>query len=354
MIEERPLRQTVETAGVGEAFASPTSGDSLRELTRELARLVGRERTRAFIERTVEAGGVDLPPGDAWLLVQGAEGAPARRPGGDRRRRPFDAAWARRSSRRLAARGLAAARDHGRRPRHGHPPHRRAPRRLHSLIADWQPDDDQRVNDAIARLARELAGELPARRRESIRWMTPTTMRAVVLRAAGGPDELVLEQVATPAPRDGEALVRVHAAALTRGELEWPVDQLPAIASYELSGVVVLGPGVDDVAVGDEVYGMSASTATGSPPSTRDPGELLAPKPHALGHLEAAAVPLAALSAWQGLFDQEGSSGRAGPHPRGRAASASSPRAGARHGAHVTATTSASAWSAPASSAPTS
>ena len=45
LIEERPLRQTVDTAGVGEAFASPTSGDSLRELMRELSRLVGRERT---------------------------------------------------------------------------------------------------------------------------------------------------------------------------------------------------------------------------------------------------------------------------------------------------------------------
>src|SRR5688500_16880209 len=96
-------------------------------------------------------------------------------------------------------------------------------------------------------------------RRESILRMTPTTMRAVVLRAAGGPEQLVLEQVATPAPGDGEALVRVHAAALTRDELEWPVDRLPAIPSYELSGVVVaLGPGVDDVAVGDEVYAMTA------------------------------------------------------------------------------------------------
>src|SRR3954466_12224523 len=70
LIEERPLRQSVETAGVGEAFAAPSSGDSLRELTRELARLLGRERTQAYIERTVEASGVDLPPGPAWLLVQ--------------------------------------------------------------------------------------------------------------------------------------------------------------------------------------------------------------------------------------------------------------------------------------------
>ena len=74
LVEERPLRQTVETAGVGEAFAAPSSGDSLRELTRELARLVGRERTQAHIERTVEASGVDLPTGPAWLLVQAHEG----------------------------------------------------------------------------------------------------------------------------------------------------------------------------------------------------------------------------------------------------------------------------------------
>ena len=67
------------------------------------------------------------------------------------------------------------------------------------------------------------------------------------------------EQVATPGPGPGEALVRVHAAALTRDELEWPVDRLPAIPSYELSGVVAaLGPGVDGVAVGDEVFGMTA------------------------------------------------------------------------------------------------
>jgi NADPH:quinone reductase-like Zn-dependent oxidoreductase len=61
--------------------------------------------------------------------------------------------------------------------------------------------------------------------------MISATMRAVVLRAAGGPEQLAYEQVATPTPGHGEALVRVHAAALTRDELEWPVDRLPAIPS---------------------------------------------------------------------------------------------------------------------------
>src|SRR5215207_1550188 len=116
--------------------------------------------------------------------------------------------------------------------------------------------------------------------------MTPTTMRAVVLRAAGGPEQLVHEHVAIPAPGRGEALVRVHAAALTRDELEWPVDRLPAIPSYELSGVVVaLRPGVDGVAVGDEVYGMTAFDRDGvAADYAAVPAQLLAPKPRALSH----------------------------------------------------------------------
>jgi NADPH:quinone reductase-like Zn-dependent oxidoreductase len=135
--------------------------------------------------------------------------------------------------------------------------------------------------------------------------MTPTTMRAVVLRAAGGPEQLVYGEVPAPAPDRGEALVRVHAAALTREELEWPVDRLPAIPSYELSGVVAaLGPGVEGVTVGDEVFAMTAFDRDGvAADYVAIPTELLAPKPRALTHAEAAAVPLAALSAWQGLFD---------------------------------------------------
>ena len=164
LIEERPLRQTVETAGVGEAFATPKSGDSLHELTRELARLVGRERTRAFIERTVDAAEVDLPPGEAWLLVQVAEGRlPLDDPEVVADGRPFDAALAKALIAGLAERGHAsdgALTDAGRATatrligaRHDC---------LHSLIADWEPDDDERINHAVARLARELASEVPA------------------------------------------------------------------------------------------------------------------------------------------------------------------------------------------------
>jgi NADPH:quinone reductase-like Zn-dependent oxidoreductase len=170
-------------------------------------------------------------------------------------------------------------------------------------------------------------------------------MRAVVLHAAGGPEQLGLEQVTIPAPGPGEALVRVHAAALTRDELEWPVDRLPAIPSYELSGVVAeLGPGVDRLAVGDHVYGMTAFDRDGvAADYAAINAELLAPKPRALSHPEAAAVPLAALSAWQGLFEHGGLAAgeRVLIHgATGGVGQFATPLA-SRHGAHVTATTSA-------------
>jgi NADPH:quinone reductase-like Zn-dependent oxidoreductase len=83
-------------------------------------------------------------------------------------------------------------------------------------------------------------------------------MRVVRLRAPGGPEQLAVEEADRPRPGLAEALVRVHAAAITRGELEWPVDRLPAIPSYELSGVVEeVGPGVAGVAAGDEVYALT-------------------------------------------------------------------------------------------------
>src|SRR5436309_9724815 len=126
-------------------------------------------------------------------------------------------------------------------------------------------------------------------------------MRAVRLHRDG----LVVEELDAPRPSAGEALVRVHAAAITRDELTWPVDRLPAIPSYELSGVVAgVAPDVREVAEGDEVFALTPFDRDGvSADYAVVPAVVLAPKPRRLTHVESAALALAGLSAWQGLFD---------------------------------------------------
>ena len=59
--------------------------------------------------------------------------------------------------------------------------------------------------------------------------------------------------------------MRVHAASITRDELEWPVDRLPATPSYEVSGVVAaVGDGVVAVGAGDTVYALLAFDRDGA------------------------------------------------------------------------------------------
>jgi NADPH:quinone reductase-like Zn-dependent oxidoreductase len=117
-------------------------------------------------------------------------------------------------------------------------------------------------------------------------------VRAVRLHAEG----LRVEEIGQPVPRAGDVLVRVHAAAITRGELDWPVDRLPAIPSDELSGVVV--------ETGEEVYALTPFDRDGvAADYAVVPAAVLAPKPVRLSHVEAAALPMGGLSAWQGLFE---------------------------------------------------
>jgi NADPH:quinone reductase-like Zn-dependent oxidoreductase len=130
-------------------------------------------------------------------------------------------------------------------------------------------------------------------------------MRAVRLHAPGGREGLQVEEIATPDPGAGEVLVRVHAAAITRDELGWPVDRLPATPSYELSGVVIAASaGVESPAIGMQVYGLTGFDRDGvAAEYATVPADVLARRPRTLGHVESASIPLAALSAWQGLFD---------------------------------------------------
>lgn len=132
----------------------------------------------------------------------------------------------------------------------------------------------------------------------------PPARRVVRLHAPGGPANLVVEEIEISRPAPGEVLVRVHAAAITRGELEWPVDRLPAIPSYELSGVVAAtGPDDEALNVGDAVFALTPFDRDGAAADfTVVPAVCLAPKPLSLGHVESAALPMAGLTAWQGLF----------------------------------------------------
>jgi NADPH:quinone reductase-like Zn-dependent oxidoreductase len=129
-------------------------------------------------------------------------------------------------------------------------------------------------------------------------------MRAIVLGSDLGPDGLAEHELAVPTAGPGEALVRVLAAAITRDELTWPVDRLPAIPSYEVSGVIArVGPDVRDVEVGDPVYALTPFDRDGAAAEFAVvSADLLAPKPSTLDNIESAALPMAALTAWQGLF----------------------------------------------------
>ena len=128
-------------------------------------------------------------------------------------------------------------------------------------------------------------------------------MNAVRLHEAGI-GGLRFETIDVPVAATGEALVEVHAAAITRDELGWPVDRLPAIPCYELSGVVAaVADDVTGVSVGDAVYAMTPFDRDGvAAEYAAVPVAVLGAKPSRLSHEESAAVPLPALSAWQGVI----------------------------------------------------
>ena len=72
LIPERPLRDTVRTAGLQQAFAAPEDTDSVREVARELSLLVGREGAKDFLERAAARADLDVTPAGGWLLTRAA------------------------------------------------------------------------------------------------------------------------------------------------------------------------------------------------------------------------------------------------------------------------------------------
>ena len=73
-LEERPLRRTIEDRDLGDALPPPQDTDSLSEITRELSRCVGRDRTRRFIERVIADADVDLTPAEGVVLARSRDG----------------------------------------------------------------------------------------------------------------------------------------------------------------------------------------------------------------------------------------------------------------------------------------
>ena len=141
-----------------------------------------------------------------------------------------------------------------------------------------------------------------------------TSMKAMRVGPAPLGLPLVPAERPLPEPKDGEVLIRVHAAGVTVTELLWyPTthnrDGSPrdgAVPGHEFSGVVAaIGAGVSAVATGDAVYGMNdwfADGATAEFCLTRP--EMIAPRPSRLSHEEATTVPIGALTAWQGLMQR--------------------------------------------------
>ncbi|MEV5427799.1 NADP-dependent oxidoreductase [Streptomyces sp. NPDC052701] len=140
---------------------------------------------------------------------------------------------------------------------------------------------------------------------------TGNTMRAIGQDVLGGPEVLKEVEVERPAPRPNEILVRVRAAGVN--PTDWKhrenggfLGEPPFVLGWDVSGVVeAVGVGVALFEPGDEVFGMlpypfghgsHAEYVTG-------PARAFAPKPAGIDHIQAGALPLVSLTAWQALVE---------------------------------------------------
>lgn len=144
--------------------------------------------------------------------------------------------------------------------------------------------------------------------------MTPVSvMDALLVQEPGQtPRRTTVDQRPKPEPQIGDVLIQVGAASFTPTELQWPStwvdrsgrDRRPVIPGHEVSGTVVaLGYGTVGWAVGDDVFGLTDWYRDGSLAEfVAVEARNLATKPVSLSHVDAAAFPMAALTAWQALF----------------------------------------------------
>ncbi|WKX68861.1 NADP-dependent oxidoreductase [Streptomyces sp. XD-27] len=142
---------------------------------------------------------------------------------------------------------------------------------------------------------------------------TPSTMRAVSQDRAGAPDVLKVVATERPEPGRGEILVRVHAAGVNPAD--WKIRERgvfadgatpPFTLGFDVAGVVeAVGAGVTLFRPGDEVFGMPRfpHPAGAYAQYVTAPARHFAPRPRGLDHIQAGALPLASLTAWQALVD---------------------------------------------------
>ena len=141
---------------------------------------------------------------------------------------------------------------------------------------------------------------------------SPLFARACRVHRFGGPDAIMVEDVAIPAPGVGEARVRIAAAgvgpwdAWVRAGKSVLPQPLPLTLGSDLAGVIdAVGEGVSGLAVGQSVFGATNARFTGAyaEAAIADAGRL-AVKPGDVSDVAAAATPVVAVTAWQALFEQ--------------------------------------------------
>jgi NADPH:quinone reductase-like Zn-dependent oxidoreductase len=139
-------------------------------------------------------------------------------------------------------------------------------------------------------------------------------MKAIYLPKKGGAESLISGEIVRPNPQTRQVLVKVHATAIMPTEVQWiPTFQtrsgsprpFPVVLGHEFSGVIAdTGPNVSGFQAGEEVFGLNDWFANGAQAEYCVVDETgLARKPKSLNHTEAAVVPISALTAWQGLFE---------------------------------------------------
>ena len=137
-------------------------------------------------------------------------------------------------------------------------------------------------------------------------------MKAARVHQYGPPSAITLENLPIPGPGPSEVLVRVHAAGVgpwdgwVRAGRSVLPQPLPLTLGSDLSGVIAaVGSGVAEFAPDDEVFGVTNLRFTGAYAEYAiAAGGMIAKKPTSLTHVDAASVPVVAVTAWQALFEE--------------------------------------------------